>query len=403
MRWLVVVVALSSLSCRSKSQDESPKPEPYRSVSVEKYFKTEDGSAAACVEFQAKVPWEAKEDPVRALEVRIVPPKQPPGLVPDGHCRGTGPYGVCRVERSISDLPWRTTASVTESTSYFGLPTVETVETIRQECTSRSGAWREIEPTIRPVVKQPEEAATLRVPLSAFQPIIKRCQGEPTRDTLQGGMTRFMCSRIDSPPHFIFEAMGNPSDLSRISVSIGVSNKAIELLESFTLAVEAIQIANGGVKVGTFMPEEWFDNALSEETEVRHGRLLYTTTPVPSMGIIIFAVKPLADTAPSKPRQVVTQLPTMTDGELCGRYCAELRCAIRNLPGDCQSHCKQLISQDTCRAMERRLMVCQIKNNDCVRGCREERDALNHCFDECTDLAVRGAKLPEQCRRRGRR
>ena len=120
--------------------------------------------------------------------------------------------------------------------------------------------------------------------LDGFRKHTKLCKkGSVTEDSVQG-QPRFMCG-IAKPTAHLFEAIGDRSNLQKVTVLVPMGGNMSELLKQVMVGVEFFQNVMGR-KVGEVAPDGWLKQIAVGSTHFEYQGLSYDTMVVPSMGIL---------------------------------------------------------------------------------------------------------------------
>lgn len=120
--------------------------------------------------------------------------------------------------------------------------------------------------------------------LSKFRSYTRTCVGEITRDQVRGE-PRFMCQRAIGVPS-IFEAIGDESRLSKVSLMVGVPSNQIPT--SLLMGLNFIRDVTGR-RAGEIMPDDFFENMANGPQSFTYNGITIVMTAYPQIGMLGFA------------------------------------------------------------------------------------------------------------------
>jgi hypothetical protein len=118
--------------------------------------------------------------------------------------------------------------------------------------------------------------------------ILARCEEGPTHD-LVDGRVRTRCS-AETHPAYLIEVIGSGDEIDSAKMLVPMRGSTNDILDRILFGLEMFG-AIAGAKPESFLSKEYLDAiGLSNTGEVFEGRL-YSTGPIPEVGLI-FAVTP---------------------------------------------------------------------------------------------------------------
>jgi len=134
------------------------------------------------------------------------------------------------------------------------------------------------------------------VTASWLDAIIARCDEGPTHDIVDGRV-RTRCS-TDTHPAFLIEVIGSGDEIDSAKMLVPKRGSTNDILDRILFGLEMFG-AIAGARPETFLSKEYLDAVgLSKTGVVFQGRL-YSTGPIPEVGLILAVTPPDDESAPA--------------------------------------------------------------------------------------------------------
>jgi len=132
---------------------------------------------------------------------------------------------------------------------------------------------------------------------SSLAAILARCEEGPTQD-LVDGRARVRCA-ADTHPAFLIEAIGSGEEIDSAKMLVPMRGSTNEILDRILLGLEMFG-AIAGTRADAFLSKEYLDAiGISKTSVVFEGRM-YSTGPIPEVGLIFAVTPPDEESAPEK-------------------------------------------------------------------------------------------------------
>jgi hypothetical protein len=123
---------------------------------------------------------------------------------------------------------------------------------------------------------------------STLHTILSRCEEQSTEDAEDGGI-RTRCTARKHPA-FMIEVRSVGDQVEAVSMLVPMGGTTDQLLDRMGLGLELFGLM-AGVEADAFLPKEYMDAIGSSETSLVFQGRVYTTQPIPNVGLV-FAVIP---------------------------------------------------------------------------------------------------------------
>jgi hypothetical protein len=136
--------------------------------------------------------------------------------------------------------------------------------------------------------QSPPAASTLRA-------ILARCEEGPTEDILDG-RTRTRCA-AQAHPAFLIEVIGDGEEIDSAKMLMPMQGTTSQVLDRILLGLEMFGVV-AGLRADAFLPKEYLDAIGTSKTSLVFQGRVYSTQPIPNVGLIMAVTPADADSAP---------------------------------------------------------------------------------------------------------
>jgi hypothetical protein len=140
---------------------------------------------------------------------------------------------------------------------------------------------------------RPEQASPLTA--SSLGVILARCEEGPTQDVVDG-RTRTRCS-TETHPEFLIEVIGSGDEIDSAKMLVPMRGSTNDILDRILFGLEMFG-AIAGTQPDAFLSKEYLDAIGTSKTSMVFQGRLYSTGPIPNVGLIFAVTPPDEESAP---------------------------------------------------------------------------------------------------------